>query len=253
MANFPPVRTLIVPASQWYSREASATLSGELTAYPASSAVDGSRAEAARSSFGSATLTIDVGSSVDVNILGVLHHNVDVTRIFGFSSGSFLRGAAARHPNFWVDARTLAGNNLTGQVFNFFVTGNTKPLSLAEAVVAKGHIFHGSLEEYPDENYKAYQSRLTLEQGAQAISASGTYQRTGQLRLSMQNSELPLLDQIFNEAGLTGERVIVVPDTRKNDIWLCEWPDNYEKTYPKSFLDQIEVTIPLIEETGGVL
>lgn len=250
MANFPPTRTLIVPPSQNYSFGATASLSSPKPNYPASKAVDGTLGGYCRSNYGTDALVIDLGGAQSPNIFGVFQHNIDAGLVCSFqASNGMNRGAAARRPHFWLDLR---GFPPTAQSYQLGVNGNSRPLIIGEVVIATGFVFTGSLSAYVDEQTLFWQERREFEFGKMAISASGSLTRMGTLAMSVTAAELVQLDQVFEEAGSSGERVVVVPDTRRNDIWFVEWPANKDVRYRQTDQDAIEVVIPLVEESGGV-
>lgn len=259
MAIFPPSTVLIVPPSQNHSRSAAAALANpKLPYYPASRAVDGTVGTHARSLFGTDTLTVNLGTAQTPNIFGVFQHNVDWGRVCGLQAsagsgfGTLLldRGAAARRPHFWLDMR---GFPATAQYWRLVVNGNTKPLILGEIVVATGFAFTGSLLNPPRTALQGWQERAELEYGKVAVSASGSYTRALELTLSMTGAQMDQLEQVFDEAGGSGERVIVVPDTRRNDIYFVEWPSRKAARYERTDQDEIRVSLSLVEESGGVV
>jgi hypothetical protein len=251
MLDFPIVRTLIVPPSQLWSAGATAAWAGAaVERYPASRATDGSSARATRSVYTTDQLTVTLSGSQTPNIFGVLNHNIDYDLVAAFSAPGLLRGAAARRPSFWLDLR---GFPVTTNSFTLAVNGNSRPITIGELVIATGFEFDGVLRALPDEDIYAPQERGLLEYGKVAISASGSIVRTISLELVLDAAQRALFEQVADEAGLSGDKVIIVPDSRKNDIWFVNWPDVYEVDYPKSDIADMAVRLTLTEENGGVV
>lgn len=259
MALFPPATVLIVPPSQNYSRGKTATLNSPLNSrYAASRVLDGSVGTHARSAFGTDVLTVDLGAAHTPNIFGVFQHNVDWDLVCGFQAsatnfGTLLldRGAAARRPHFWIDLR---GFPATARYWRVVVNASSKPLTIGEVVIAEGYEFTGSLVDPGPVELQARQERAELEYGKITVSASGAYNRKLALKLRVDGSQMDQLLSISAEVAATPrERVIVVPNTRRNEIFFVEWPAKFEGRYPKSDRDQIEVTLDLVEPSGGVV
>lgn len=258
MATFPPVCTLIVPPSQVYSRSATASLSSARSRYPASNAVDGITDSVARSTALTDALVIDLGTARTPNLFGVINHTIDVGRICGFQASasagfgslSLDRAAAARDPAFWIDLR---GFPATSRYWRLAVNTNSTAITLGEVVIAAGFTFTGVLNAPPREDLYAYSERATLEYGKTAISAAAVLQRVLTLTLRLTAAQLVQFEQICTEVGaLEDERVILVPDTRRNDIWFVEWPAEHRIAYTVSDQDLIEVALTLPEQAGGV-
>lgn len=234
-------------------------MSGVKTSYPASNAVDGMADSVTRSYYTTDALAIDLGVARTPNLFGVIHHNIDYGRVCAFQASSSAgfgvldlnRGAAARDPSFWLDLR---GFPATSRYWRCGVNANSVALSLGEVVIAQAFAFSGILVDPPTEDIYAYSERATLEYGKVTISSTATVQRATTLTLNLTAADLVLFEQVCDEVGaLTSECVIVVPDTRRNDIWFVEWPPQRDIEYSVSDRDQIRVSLPLVEQPGGVL
>lgn len=259
MALFPTVRTLIAPPSQVWSRSGTATLGSAKARYPASNAVDGITDSVARSTATTDSLAVDLGSAQTPNIFGVINHNITHGLVCGFqasTSGGFGslaldRAAAARAPNFWLDLR---GFPASAQYWRLNVNATASALSIGEVVVATGFEFDGVLKDPPREDLHVYSERATLEYGRTTISSSASIHRSTTLTLSMTAADLVNFEQICDEVGaLSDERIVVVPDSRRNDVWFVEWPQQRDISYTVSDQDLIEVSLTLPELPGGIV
>lgn len=259
MAIFPEARTLIVPPSQLWSRGKTVTVNGTTKEkFPPANAVDGSSGTPIRSEYGTDAVKIDLGAAQTPNIFGVIHSNIDYDRVCGFHAsasagfGSLLldRGAAARYPNFWLDLR---GFPATAQYWRFAVNSNSQPLSIGEIVIGTGLVFNGVLQGLPPEEHTYWQERGLLEYGKVAVSASGALTRALTLALEMSAAEAAQLESIADEAVSTGDPIVVVPDTRRNEIYYMHWPEEFQLEYSRSGYAEIRASLRLLEEGAGVV
>lgn len=259
MAVFPATRTLIVPPSQLWSRGKTVTMAGAAkTNYPASNATDGYSGRATRSEYVTESWIIDLTTARTPNIFGILHSNVTRGLVCAFQAASSLsfspllldRGAAARYPNFWLDLR---GFPPTARYYRFGVNSNAKAVALGEIVIATGFEFEGTLQSLPSENVRFWQERALLETGKLAISASGAHTRALELQLEMTADDVTNLEQVFVEAADSADPIVVVPDTRKNDIYYVHWPEQRELRYERSDIAEIRTTLSLVEASAGVI
>lgn len=252
MAVFPPVRTLIVPPSQLWSRGAGVSAASELAEFPALNVTDGFSTSVTRADVHTNQYVLTLPGAETPNVFGIIHHNIDRGNICLFQSSDLVvdRGAAARRPNFWLDLR---GFPTTDAQWTFGVNNNSRPIMIGEIVVGTGFEFNGVIEAEPEEQITLWQERHTLEYGKLAISSAKAAQRRMSLGLRLNQAEVGYFEQVTDEANLTGEPVVVVPDSRRNDIWFVHWPRRREIRYTKSAVADIDVSLDLVEESAGVV
>lgn len=251
MATFPPASVLIAPPSQVHSlgRTVSANAPVLSADYPLSRLVDGSLAQPARFAFGTVQVTVTT-DSVTPNIFGILNHNLDPGLVIGVTNNAGLnRGFSVRDPNCWIDLR---GFSTTATSWTVVINGNSLPVSLGEIVVATGTEFPGVIElPFSEEiHYPGYRDRTEYQK--LYLSASGAMVRRLPLQLRLSRDQFTLLDAMWEEVGTTTDaRMVVVPSTRVNDIWLAELQGRSEFTFEN--VAEETVTFDLLEESGGVL
>lgn len=259
MAVFPAVKTLIVPPSQLWSRGKTVTIGGAAKAnYGPSRATDGYSGRATRSEYETDHWIVDLTVARTPNIFGIIHSNIERGLVCAFHAAASLsfspllldRGAAARYPNFWLDLR---GFPPTARYYRFGANSNDKPVSLGEIVIATGFEFEGILQELPTEQVQFWQERALLETGKIALSASGAHTRALELRLEMTADDVTNLEQVFTEAAASADPIVVVPDTRRNDIYYVHWPELRELRYERSDIAEVSTTLSLVEASAGVI
>ena len=251
MPVFPSVRTLIVPPSQWWSRDAVASLvSGEVASgYSPAALTDGSVWPTCKTQYGTGRMRVNLGAAREANILGVFGHNFDEGSVLGTSNeAGLLRGFGARDPNCWLDLR---GFLTTAQYWDVFFSEQSRGGTIAEIVVATGFEFEGVLLAPLDEQIRYWQERDQTEYGKSYIAASGSMTRTMPLRMRLTPDDQGLFAQVVDEASIQGARIVMVPDTRRNDIWLAEWPDSRSFRYAASYREA-DVEFLLIDQSPGV-
>lgn len=261
MPTFPAGATLIVRPSNWYSLFTTPTLvsggSFDSTNYPLSALTDGSAGEA---SFrfdgvnGSVLINLNSGNTKTPNIFGVFGHNLDVATVnvkanttSDMSSPLLNQGVGVRFPGFWLDLR---GFNITADYWQLNFSGNSKAGVISEIVVAYGDVYSGILQPNYRERVIGQVTRAEMEYGKIIRAASGSITREMDLTLELPRSNYASLIGVYDEAGPLDRRVIVVPDSRRNDIWLIEWPNVRTFTFSDSVLSA-RVELPLREEAMG--
>lgn len=252
MPIFPAGVTLIAAPSQIYSLGASAiaTIPILSSEYPLTNLTDGSAKQPTRFAWGTGQITIDLGTTRTPKIFGVLNHNFDPGLILGVTNEAGLnRGFSVRDPNCWIDLR---GFPTTAQNWTLTFNGNSHTVSIGEIVVADAYSFDGVVEPNFAEQIVYPGSRQKMEYAQIHQSASGAMVRSVSLALQITQAEAANLALVFAGATAGTGRVLVVPTTRYNDLWLAEWPATSEFTYPQSVRIQT-IPLQLMEETGGVL
>lgn len=252
MAVFPPARTMIVPPSGLLSRGAGCSATAVDPEFPASNATDGFAHTVTRSDAHTNQFVVELDLADTPNVFGIIHHNIDRGNICLFQSGGLVldRGAAARRPNFWLDLRGFPSTDVH---WVFGVNNNSRPIMVGEIVLGIAYEFNGVIESEPNEDVKFWQERQTMEYGQLAISAVKAAQRRMSLTLRLNQAEVGYFEQITDEANLSGEPVVVVPDSRRNDIWFVHWPRRRDIRYTQSAVADIDVTLDLVEESAGVV
>lgn len=255
---FPVVRTLVCKPSLYYSEGRTPTyVSGTgLTNYPAAQMTDGSLQVAARIAETTLQFTLDLGSLVTPNFIGFFNTNIDeglVVQVEGASNSSFTNaelraGVAARQPNFWLDLR---GFNVSVRYIKVTVTGNSRAVAIGEFIVGAADIYNGVIDAGHEVDIKAWQERHATDYGVAARVISGSISRTLNVSLLIVEEERTTLEAALEHAGLNGGRVVVVPTTNDNDIWLCEM-GVLREIVRRNHRESV-VRLELLEESPGVI
>jgi hypothetical protein len=90
-----------------------------------------------------------------------------------------------------------------------------------------------------------------LEYGQTYRSASGAVVRKLDLNLTLMQEQVAAFHTLYQTANNMGGRMVVVPDSRVNDIWFAEWPSLQETTFEESYLVGTH-KLTLVEEMSGV-
>jgi hypothetical protein len=252
MPTFPTVRSLVVPPSQWWSLGKTVTLLSNTLynqRFPTDALTDGSVWPVCKLTYGTGTIRVNTEQTRTPNIFGVLAHNADLGAVFGVTNEAGLsRGFGARDPNCWIDLR---GFPTTAQYWDLLFNGLTRGFGVGEIVIATGFEFDGVFDVPYEEQVRYWQERDETEYGKLYIAASGSMTRTCSLRMTLIPDYAEQFAQVCDEAGAAGTRVLVVPDTRRNDIWLAEWPSARAFRYEASYREA-KVDLTLIDQSPGV-
>ena len=261
---FPPVRTLIVHRSNWYSRTGTPSITiGSLfsSEFPLSNLTDGLAGPMTRFAETSVGVQVTLTGPWHTNIVGILNHNLDPDLLIQpYIDGVPLsRSFSVAYPNCWIDLRAFADDPLTATGMDVTnvelrVSGNSKPIAFGEIVVAGGYIFNGTIEAPWTHTVQASGSLRRRTVGGVLIEASaGTIVRPIRLNLQVGATEAGYLQSIWDDVGEHGEFVLVVPTTRVNDLWCVRWPKEEKRTYPHPGGLPVHVPLELLEEAAGVL
>ena len=252
MPTFPRVRSLIVPPSQWWSRSATPSLlSNSLynDRFSLAALTDGSVRPVTKLLYGTGTIRLDLGTPRTPNIFGVLAHNFDYGSVLGVENDAGLsRGFGARDPNCWIDLR---GFETTAQYWDLLFSGHTRGAGMGEIVIATGWEFEGIFRVPFTEQVQYWQERDETEYRKAFISASGSMTRAMPMQMTLVPEDVVKVTQIFDEAAIYGNRILIVPDTRRNDIWLAEWPAERHFVYNASYREAT-LDFALIDQAPGV-
>lgn len=281
MPTFPPVRSFIgFP----YTPVAVTVLEGETysaTHYPTTHLYDQSPRVAWRSVYGNVALRFDMGANVPVNFVGIIGHNLHRdTLVTVWASTStpppdlpvypddegtwgdapqlvFGRTFGVEYPNCWVDTRNAAGDPQTARYWQLHINNaNERAVAITEIVIGLAEEFEGIIASPYSEKLLAFQERQVLEYGKVVISGAGTMARTLELDLSVSPEDHTRLETIWESATLgplDGRRVVVVPDSRRNDIWYVQWPATRETTYEGPSHQFADVPLTIAEEAFGAV
>lgn len=280
MPTFPPIRTIIgFP----YTPSAITVLAGETyssTYYPVAALMDGLPRLAWRSVYGNVAIRVDLGINRPVNFVGLVGHNIalgTLVTVWASTSSpppdlppypddegswgddpvlSLGRTFGIEYPNCWVDVRDAAGTAHSARYWQIHINNASgRALAINEVVIGLGEEFEGIIARPYAEELYAFQERQTLEYGKLAVSSAGTMARTLDLELRVSPEEQTRLNTIWETAALgpaEGTRVVVVPDSRRNDLWYVQWPVKRETTYPQSYLFGT-VPLTIAEEAFGAV
>lgn len=260
---FPPVRTLIVSPSNWHSfrdGEVEITVGTlyEEEEYPPEFLVDGSAGPMTVWATTAAGVRLTFGGSVSGDILGIINHNLDPTALIQpyVDNVALPRTFGAAYPNCWIDLRAFGTpgewESLTFSSIEIRVYGNSRRIAMSEIVVGDSYRFNGVLDA-PIPMPISFASARDLTDGQQLLEGGyGTHVRRARLRLTMSAAEAAQLATISSWAGLDATRVVVVPSSRRNDIWLSRWPSIHAETYPGG-PEPVVATVDLVEDAPGIL
>ncbi len=242
---------MIIPPTRLWSRSGTASATSSLDEFPPSNAVDGTSRSVVKADVHTNQYIVTLSSAAEANVFGIVHHNIDRDNVCLFQSdGGLDRGAAARRPNFWLDLRgflTIATD------WTFGVNNNSRPLMIGEIVIGTAYEFNGVVATEPEEDITLWQERQVMKYGKVAISAAKAAQRRMSLTLQLNQEEVVNFEQVTDEANFSGEPVVVIPDSRRNDLWFVQWPARTEIRYEKSAVADIDVRLDLVEESAGVV
>lgn len=277
--HFPPVRTFIgfpyVPAGIALA----AGTSFDSVRYPLSNLMDGYGRTMWRSLYTTAAIQIDLGQPLPVNFIGLLGHNLShnlLVQIYGSVNSASLappnyplddeletewdtqqvfgRAVGVRYPNLWCDGRDVNGLPTTARFWQIHITDNGAPVALGEIVIGLADEYEGIIRSPYREQLYSWQVRKKLVYGQQIVSGSNVVSRSVELDLGITPEDRVILDAVYGTAAegpSDGQRVVVVPDSRRNDLWFIEWPARREITYPGASYRVGEQTVTLVEETFG--
>jgi hypothetical protein len=255
MPVFPAGVVLMAAPSQVHSLGVPVTINGPVVSseYGRGRLVDGASDHPCRMGWGTVQITLDLEQTRTPNIVGVLNHNIDFDRVIGVTNEAGLdRGFGARDPNCWIDLR---GFPTTARYWTLAINSNSVPVSIGEIVIATGTVFRDGLWEgepgFAEKlSYPGF--RDETEYKKTYLSASGAVVRTAEPSLRMDEADRVKLRAITTEAlGANRRRVLVVPSSRINDIWFCDWPSTEEATFENPM--QRTGSLPFYEMVGSVL
>jgi hypothetical protein len=262
---FPPVRTLIMAPAQWASIDAFQSIEATVgtlydeTEYPLLNLVDNKTQAMCRFATVSAGIKVTFGDPRPLKILGLFNHNLDPHLLIEVYVDDVLlpRTFGVQYPHCWIDLRgfsdtpTDAEASLTATTVEVRVYGNSRPVALSEFAAGDAYIFDGLMEVPFPEVYGTTQQRVYTDAQVTKTWGSGAHVRLLTLQLQVSADALPDLQAVM-DAVEEDERVIVVPSSRINQIWLAHWPAQLNRTYTAS--DRVlAVPLELIEDTMGVL
>lgn len=242
-----------------YSRGKTVTmLTGTpLANYPVTNLVDDSADLPLRISERQFELYVDLGATRTPDVLALFNHNLDRTALVqvlagpspGFATpvGNFTAG----YNNGWLDLRGMT--NRTGQFWKIRITAdNSVPVTLGELVIGSAYVMEGVLSENWKRSARYPVSREFTEEMLPYKMQSGSRQRQLQLNFILDPTNRAIIETVFDDAGVTGNRVVVIPDTGKNDPYFIDWPSRREINFPES-LRQTKVSLLLTEQSVGVI
>jgi hypothetical protein len=250
---FPPGVVLMAAPSQIHSIGAGVTVNTPVLSpdYGARCLVDSLTDRPMRSVFETVSITLDLGATYTPNLVGIIGHNIDHGRVIGVTNEDGLaRGFGGRDPNCWLDLR---GFPTTARYWTIFVNSNSVPVSMCEIVIATASVFSDGLWVGGFTEKLAYPGYRDLTEYLKTyVSASGALTRTADPSLQVDEADRQQLAAIYDEV-LTppGGRVLVVPNSRLNDLWYVEWPSAEEASYPNTILRTLR--LPLYEPPSAVL
>jgi len=247
MPNFPRGVVMMAAPSQVHSLGKVATLNCPVISsdYPTSCLTDGKTDRPMRAAWETMAVTLDLGSAYTPNLLGVLGHNIDHGRVIGVSNEAGLaRGFGGRDPNCWIDLR---GFPTTARYWTVFVNVNSVPVSMCEIVIATATVFSEGLWSGGFTEKLQYPGYRDLTEYLKTyLSASGALTRAADTTLQVDEADRLKLAAIYDEVMVSSEqRVLVVPNSRLNDLWFVEWPALEAATYPNQVLRTMN--LPLYE------
>lgn len=253
--TWPTGAVMIAPPSQVHSLGAAISVNGPIwsSEYPLRNLVDGSSDQPCRFAWGTVQITLDLGAAVTPTLVGLLNHNIDTGRVIGITNEQGLnRGFGGRDPNCWIDLR---GFPTTARYWTIAINDNTVPVSIGEIVIATMTEFrHGLWEGEPGFTERLVYPgfRETTEYLKAYISTSGALIRTSEPQVRVNDDDWLQLEAIATEVlAVTGRRVLVVPSSRINDVWFCDWPTTEEVVYENPMERTLRLT--LLEVVGSVL
>ncbi len=253
MAVFPTGVVLMAPPSQVWSLGAAITINEPVISseYGKTRLVDGSMDVPCRCAWGTVQITLDLGQARTPNLLGIFNHNIDPGRVIGVTNTAGLnRGFGARDPNCWLDLR---GFPTTARYWTIAINSNSVPVSIGEIVLATATVFSDGFWDDSFTEHLIYPGYRDLTEYLKTyLSASGALARTADASVRVNETDRAALAAIFTEAtAMNGRRVVVVPSSRINDIWYCEWPTLEEVTFEN--VAERTLSLPLVEQVGSVL
>jgi hypothetical protein len=259
---FPPVRTLILSPHLWYSRTAtpSATVGSlyDAVKYPLSALVDADTGPCCRFGTTSAGVSLALGATRNINVLGICNHNFDPGLLIEvYINGSKLpRTFSVQYPNCWIDLRafadpTNADSMLSASTVEVRVYGNSQLVAMSEIVVGQAYRFDGTIELPFGETFRTAVARQRTDYKKSLEWGSGVVGRQTQLTLQVPVADFTALDTVTAYCGTLGVKAVVIPTTRRNDLWLVRWPLLPGTSFPNAAL--VTVSLELFEEPGGVL
>lgn len=261
---FPPARSFVLGPNNWYSRthlSAIAATVGSVYSgdYPLSNLVDGRAGPVCRFATLSAGVRLTFDAEYEFNFLGLFNHNLDPQLLIEVRADGVLlpRTFGVQYPHCWVDLRgfgddpTNAEGGLLATTLEIRVYGNSRPVAFSELAAGAAYTFNGTIEVPYHSTFLSAQSRNYTEHQKTLSWASGVVTRTQRLQLQVSAAEYAQLETVHAWAGESASKVIVVPSTRINDIWLVHWPTVLAGVHTLSDL-QLAVSLDLAEEAGGL-
>ena len=231
-----------------------------LTNYPASNLTDDTTQTAMRLIETAFDLYIDLGQAQAIDGVAILNHNLDpglVLQVYFADSTLWASGeqiaVSAVRPNLWIDLRNFPVNRRYVRIRTALTGGNSKPVAISEVVVASMEELKGVIEpESLEKSTQFWTAREFTEELIPYRMTSGVFTRRLDLSLEMDVITRDILHAVFEDAGMTGYRVLLIPDSTKNDAYWIDWPDRRETNFPQS--DRVtRMRLSLTEETPGVL
>ncbi len=258
---FPASRLLIVSPNVGtnYSRGRAVTMvtGTPLANYPTTKLTDDSADSILRIAETTIELYVDLGVSRTPDVLALLNHNLDpsipVRVYYTDNPASFtaLASFAAGKVNAWLDLRGFPAR--TARYWKIKTdTGNSAPVSIGEIVIGSAMVMEGSISENWSRAAKYFIERAFTEEMLPYKMHSGARARQLHMAFVMNPTNRAIIEQVFDDAGMTGNRVLVIPDTRKNDPYFIDWPNRRQINFPES-LREAKVDLVLTEQSVGVL
>jgi len=257
----PPRRILIVSPNVGtnYTRGKTVTIQSgtPLPRYPATNLVDDSADSVFRISERQFDLYVDLTTSRTPDVLALFNHNLDPTKLVSVYVGaspatlSLVGSFAAGRVNGWLDLRAFPAR--TGRYWRIKIaTDNSTTITLGELVIGSAYILEGVLAENWGRGTKYFVERAFTDEFLPYKMHAGARQRQVQLSFIMDAASRAKIEAVFDDAGTTGNRVVVIPDTGKNDPYFIDWPARRAIGFPQSDR-QTKIDLLLTEQSMGVV
>lgn len=265
-SGFPASKTLIVSPTRGTNLSDGKTVTlddGTLfnSAYPLSNLTDGKGRTVCRLSTNYGRIVIDLGAAHSPDLLAVVNHNLDDGLVLGvlgsnnsdMSSPSLVGGiAATKDPVIWIDLRGFAFS--PSRYWSIEVTEaspNSVGLTFGEIIIATADAFDGIIDPDHEAVWKTFRERSFTEYGLPYSMSSGAIQRALRLGLTLFTDDMDTIEEIFDDAGTNGERVLVIPDSRIHEAYFVEWASQLDRTRENEWIEK--GSLELLEESFGVV
>lgn len=265
--EFPEARVLAVSPTRHtnYARgKLVEVISGtELENYPATNASDGDGAVVSRIEETHGGWQIDLEEARLPDVFAVVNHNIPedvVCGVQGSNDEDFATvdfdgwGMFARRPVTWLDLRGIL--MVPCRYWRFWVlTADPadRSLGLGEFVIGTAVEFDGlATQGQHTEREKAFVSRAETEEGLPYKMHSGAIQRALIMDATLFEELVETMEDLSDDAGESGERVLVIPNSRQNEAYYLDWPAAVAMRFPESRLVG-DMQLDLPEESFGVV